>query len=77
MARQVAEGGVPRGREPKVGQRRVNNVAQGLLCPLDQEAESSASIRHEDGRAVFKLRKAAIEVGGPDNITMALVRLGS
>jgi serine/threonine protein phosphatase PrpC len=33
--------------------------------------------RHQDGRAVFELWKAAIEAGGPDNITMALVRAGS
>ena len=33
--------------------------------------------RHKDGRAVFELWKAAIEAGGPDNITMALVRLGA
>ena len=33
--------------------------------------------RHRDGRAVFELWKAAIEAGGPDNITMALVRPGA
>ena len=32
---------------------------------------------HEDGRAAFELWKAAVEVGGPDNVTMALVRLGT
>jgi len=31
--------------------------------------------RHEDGRAVFELWKAAIGAGGPDDITMARVRL--
>ena len=31
---------------------------------------------HEDGRAVSELWEAAIEVGGPGNITMALARLG-
>jgi len=30
--------------------------------------------QHEGGRAVFELWKAAIEAGGPDNITIALVR---
>jgi len=33
--------------------------------------------QHEDGRAVFELWKAAIEAGGPDNITIALVRPGT
>ncbi|MED7947894.1 PP2C family protein-serine/threonine phosphatase [Streptomyces sp. BE303] len=30
-----------------------------------------------DGRAAFALWKAAIEAGGPDNITLALVRIGA
>src|SRR6184192_1307434 len=30
---------------------------------------------HEDGRAAFELWEAAVEAGGPDDITMALVRL--
>ena len=29
-----------------------------------------------DGKAAFELWKAAIEAGGPDNITLALVRIG-
>jgi len=33
--------------------------------------------RHEDGRAVFELWKAVIGVGGPDNLTMAVGRLGA
>jgi serine/threonine protein phosphatase PrpC len=32
--------------------------------------------RHQDGEAVLELWKAAIEAGGPDNITTALVRIG-
>ena len=30
---------------------------------------------HDDGRATFELWKAAIEAGGPDNITIAAIRL--
>jgi len=30
--------------------------------------------QHQDGRAVFALWKAAVQAGGPDNITIALVR---
>jgi PPM family protein phosphatase len=33
--------------------------------------------QHQDGRAVFALWKAAMEAGGPDNITIALVRIGT
>jgi serine/threonine protein phosphatase PrpC len=32
---------------------------------------------HEDGRAAFELWKAAIEAGGPDNITLAVTRFSS
>jgi serine/threonine protein phosphatase PrpC len=32
--------------------------------------------QHEDGRAAFELWKAAIDGGGPDNITLAVIRLG-
>jgi len=32
---------------------------------------------HEDGRAVFERWRAAVEAGGPDNITIALVRAGT
>jgi serine/threonine protein phosphatase PrpC len=31
--------------------------------------------QHEDGRAAYELWKAAIEAGGPDNITIALARV--
>jgi PPM family protein phosphatase len=33
--------------------------------------------QHRDGPAVFALWKAAVEAGGPDNITIALVRPGT
>jgi serine/threonine protein phosphatase PrpC len=33
--------------------------------------------QHQDGPAVFALWKAAVEAGGPDNITIALVRPGT
>jgi PPM family protein phosphatase len=32
---------------------------------------------HEDGRAAFELWKAAIEAGGPDNVTLAVTRLST
>jgi len=33
--------------------------------------------RHRDSQAVFELWKAAIEAGGSDNVTIALVRIGT
>jgi PPM family protein phosphatase len=49
----------------------------GLTDPVPASVLEEVLGRHQDGRAVFELWKAAIEGGGPDNITMALVRLGS
>jgi PPM family protein phosphatase len=48
----------------------------GLTDPVPAGMLEAVLGRHQDGRAVFELWKAAIEAGGPDNITMALVRLG-
>ena len=48
----------------------------GLTDPVPAGVLEAVLGRHQDGRAVFELWKAAIEAGGPDNITMALVRLG-
>ncbi|WP_351228232.1 protein phosphatase 2C domain-containing protein [Streptomyces sp. NPDC002133] len=48
----------------------------GLTDPVpDDEVESLLRV-HDDGRAAFELWKAAMEAGGPDNITLALVRIG-
>jgi serine/threonine protein phosphatase PrpC len=46
----------------------------GLTDPLPAGTLEEMLGQHEDGRAVFELWKAAIEAGGPDNITIALVR---
>jgi serine/threonine protein phosphatase PrpC len=49
----------------------------GLTDPLPDDVLDEVLRRHEDGRAVFELWKAAVEAGGPDNITIALVRPGT
>jgi PPM family protein phosphatase len=49
----------------------------GLTDPVPSSVLEAVLDRHQDGRAAFELWTAAIEAGGPDNITMALVRLGS
>ncbi|MFC5668291.1 PP2C family protein-serine/threonine phosphatase [Kitasatospora misakiensis] len=45
-----------------------------LTALLGNPAEAS---ERADGRAAFDLWKAAIEAGGPDNISLALVRIGA
>ncbi|MFE5484194.1 PP2C family protein-serine/threonine phosphatase [Streptomyces sp. NPDC056527] len=50
--------------------------SDGLTDPVpDEEIEDLLRV-HDDGKAAFELWKAAIEAGGPDNITLALVRVG-
>ncbi|MFD8756648.1 PP2C family protein-serine/threonine phosphatase [Kitasatospora sp. NPDC059577] len=56
--------------------------SDGLTDPVPEEELAEVLARSEDGgersdgKAAFELWKAAIEAGGPDNITLALVRLG-
>jgi serine/threonine protein phosphatase PrpC len=49
----------------------------GLTDPVPAGVLGQVLGQQEDGRAVFELWKAAIEAGGPDNVTIALVRPGS
>ncbi|MBT2440770.1 serine/threonine-protein phosphatase [Streptomyces sp. ISL-36] len=52
--------------------------SDGLTDPLpDEEIEELLRAHDDDGKAAFELWKAAIETGGPDNITLALVRVGA
>jgi serine/threonine protein phosphatase PrpC len=49
----------------------------GLADPVPSGVLDEVMRRARGWPAVFELWKAAIEVGGPDNITRALVRLGT
>ncbi|HEX6521330.1 MAG TPA: protein phosphatase 2C domain-containing protein [Streptosporangiaceae bacterium] len=48
----------------------------GLTDPVPADVLNEVLRKHDDGRAVSELWKAAVEAGGPDNITIALVRTG-
>ncbi|MET9319115.1 protein phosphatase 2C domain-containing protein [Streptomyces sp. NPDC003038] len=50
--------------------------SDGLTDPVPDDAIDRVLRVHDDGRAAFELWKAAMEAGGPDNITLALVRIG-
>ncbi|MFE0253757.1 PP2C family protein-serine/threonine phosphatase [Streptomyces sp. NPDC059010] len=50
--------------------------SDGLTDPLTTDVLDEILSEHDDGRAAFELWKAAIEAGGPDNITVAVVRVG-
>ncbi|MEU6216509.1 PP2C family serine/threonine-protein phosphatase [Streptomyces sp. NPDC047022] len=47
----------------------------GLTDPLPNDVIDGLLREYDDGRAAFELWKAAIAAGGPDNITLALVRI--
>jgi serine/threonine protein phosphatase PrpC len=47
----------------------------GLTDPLPTDVLDEVMREHDDGRAAFELWKAAIAAGGPDNITLAVVRV--
>lgn len=48
----------------------------GLTDPVPEDVLDELLRSYDDGRAAFELWKAAIDAGGPDNITLALVRIG-
>ncbi|GAA3793712.1 PP2C family protein-serine/threonine phosphatase [Streptomyces chiangmaiensis] len=47
----------------------------GVTDPLTTDVLEEVMREHDDCRAAFELWKAAIAAGGPDNITLAVVRL--
>ncbi|MGX4693953.1 PP2C family protein-serine/threonine phosphatase [Streptomyces sp. JNUCC 63] len=47
----------------------------GLTDPLPNDVLDGLLREYDDGRAAFELWKAAVEAGGPDSITLAVVRI--
>jgi len=47
--------------------------SDGLTDPVPEDEVAMILARHTGGRAAFELWKAAVDAGGPDNITLALV----
>ncbi|MEV6116901.1 PP2C family serine/threonine-protein phosphatase [Streptomyces sp. NPDC052109] len=47
----------------------------GLTDPVPTDVLDEVMREHDDGRAAFELWQAAIAAGGPDNITLAVVRV--
>lgn len=47
----------------------------GLTDPVPNDVLDGLMREYDDGRAAFELWKAAVAAGGPDNITLALVRI--
>ncbi|MGW6856177.1 PP2C family protein-serine/threonine phosphatase [Streptomyces xanthophaeus] len=56
--------------------KRYLVCSDGLTDPVPDETLGDLLQMYDDGKAAFELWKAAIEAGGPDNITLALVRIG-
>ncbi|MGK5632759.1 PP2C family protein-serine/threonine phosphatase [Streptomyces sp. URMC 123] len=57
-------------------ERRWLVCSDGLTDPVPDAGIDEVLRFHSDGRAAFELWKAAMNGGGPDNITLALVRIG-
>lgn len=76
-----ALGGAPRFTPitPHVSTRALTTGERYLVCtdgltdPVPEEALDIVLKAHDGGRAAFELWKSAIETGGPDNITLALI----
>ncbi|MEV6734673.1 MULTISPECIES: protein phosphatase 2C domain-containing protein [unclassified Streptomyces] len=62
--------------EPLSAGDRFLVCSDGLTDPVPPEELDELLRVHDDGKAAFELWKAAIDAGGPDNITLALVRIG-
>ena len=60
---------------PQSTEMRWLICSDGLSDLVRNEALSDLLQESEDSRAAYELWKAAIEAGGDDNITLALVRL--
>ncbi|MEV2250477.1 protein phosphatase 2C domain-containing protein [Streptomyces sp. NPDC050147] len=58
---------------PLVGGERFLVCSDGLTDPVPEETLAEVLAAHDGGRAVFELWKAAIDAGGPDNVTLALI----
>ncbi|MFF3581278.1 PP2C family protein-serine/threonine phosphatase [Streptomyces mirabilis] len=48
----------------------------GLTDPVTPEEIDAVTREYDDARVAFELWRAAIAAGGPDNITLAVVRIG-
>ncbi|TGB15707.1 PP2C family serine/threonine-protein phosphatase [Streptomyces sp. MZ04] len=74
-------GGAPRftAIEPHISTAPLSTGGRYLVCsdgltdPVPEDAIDEVLRAHDGGRAAFGLWKSAIEAGGPDNITLALI----
>lgn len=62
---------------PLSGDARYLVCTDGLTDLVPPDVLGDVLTKHEDGRAAFELWKAAMAAGGADNVTVAVVRLGT
>lgn len=69
--------------DPHVTSAPLSSDARYLVCTdgltdlVPPDVLGDVLTKHEDGRAAFELWKAAMAAGGADNVTVAVVRLGT
>ncbi|WP_030810885.1 MULTISPECIES: PP2C family serine/threonine-protein phosphatase [unclassified Streptomyces] len=61
---------------PLTPRNRYLVCTDGLTDPVPEPTLGDLLRAHDTGRAAFELWKTAIEAGGPDNITLALIGIG-
>jgi PPM family protein phosphatase len=62
-------------RSSLAGQMRFLVCTDGVSDVVPEGRLAEILLEHDDGRAAFELWKAAMEGGGPDNVTLAVVRI--
>jgi PPM family protein phosphatase len=69
--------------DPHISTNPVSPDVRWLVCTdgvsdlIPDDTIADLVGKHDDSRAAFELWKAAIEAGGPDNITLAIVRIAT
>ena len=62
---------------PPAGASRYLICSDGLTDAVDDATIGAILGSHQGGRAAFELWKATIDAGAPDNVTVALVEIGT
>jgi serine/threonine protein phosphatase PrpC len=62
---------------PLPGDARYLVCTDGLTDLVRPDVLADILTEHEDGRAAFELWKSAMSAGGADNVTLAVVRIGT
>jgi serine/threonine protein phosphatase PrpC len=63
-------------KSPLSAADRILVCTDGLTDPVPEDVLRELLRAHDGGRAAYEMWKSAVEAGGPDNITLALIGIG-